>query len=154
MEQNATKAKGLIRCCDTFGVDCINGKNIYENKFKKQLEVKIAEFQYKVLQDIIPTGYNLFRWKKIDLQICIYCNSEVHDCKHLLFECKHIKTIWDIFKAVTKHDISWKDIILGIDGDTCMNCVISLISYIIYKKYIKDREQKHVRTSITYYVKS
>ena len=44
-----------------------------------QLEIKIAEFNYKLMNKILPTVYNLFKWKKAPDGSCIYCREKCHD---------------------------------------------------------------------------
>ena len=72
LKQKAKNAKAIKRWCDFFALD-INWSSVTCNKIKNQFEVKIGEFNYKLINDILPTGSNLMRWKKIDDPTCIYC---------------------------------------------------------------------------------
>ena len=111
---------------------------VWKNKMKNQLEMKILEFNYKMLNFILPTRENLFKWKKIDDSLCFYCDNSTHNLKHLLWECKTIDSVWEIIGLVLSIDITWECIILGINHQSIYNSVISLICYVIYKKYITD----------------
>ena len=52
-------------------------------------------------------------------------------------------------------DLDWKTILLGIDNEYTINCIISLICYIIYKKYIREKDQDiHCHTDIYTYVRN
>ena len=66
---------------------------IYDNKLKNQIDMKILEFNYKVLNDILPTKYNLFKWKISLNSDCIYCGN-IQDISHLLFYCRAPSNIW------------------------------------------------------------
>jgi tRNA U34 2-thiouridine synthase MnmA/TrmU len=63
-------------------------------KIKNQLEVKIAEFNFKLLHKILATNENLFKWQKTHSPNCIYCNNVIHMDKHLLWDCPNTNASW------------------------------------------------------------
>ena len=71
---------------------------------------------------------------------CIYCTHAIHDLKHMLWECKSLNDIWKLIQGIINVTIYWKTVPLGINNEPNMNSIISLICYIIYKKYLSDRD--------------
>ncbi len=123
-------------------IDCVE---IYRNKLKAQPEMKIAEFNYKLVNGILATGKNLYIWKKIDSDICFYCHNGVHNIKHLLMECKYVGLIWHNIGHIFNKIIVWQDIVLGLTNSKEQNIIISLITYLIYKKCLIDRDTVNTR---------
>ena len=118
----------------------INWSNIYCFKLKIIHEAKIREFNYKILLNILATNDNLYRWKIINSKYCIYCKGTViHNEKHLLWECAHLKSIWQmVFNALHVTE-SWKNVIFGIPNKYVENIIISILAYLIYKKFQIDK---------------
>jgi len=133
------KAKAIKQWCDYFECNA-NWHNVYVNKYKNQFEVKIIEFNFKMINDILPTKLNLMRWRKVEDSNCIYCNAKVHDIKHMLWDCYNINLLWQTIANIFNLQVEWKHIILGLENDMIFNSIISLICYIIYKKYLVDKD--------------
>ena len=106
-----------------------------------QLEPKIREFNYKILNKILATNKNLYTWKISDSCNCIYCRPHVtaHTDKHLLWDCPHIQEVWVNFSHVFDTDINWSVIVKGVKGNHYINQLLSLLMYVIYKKFQKER---------------
>ncbi len=111
---------------------------IYQNKLKNQLDMKILEFNFKVLNDILATKSNLFKWKISPNADCIYCGN-IEDISHLLFYCRQPRNIWTRVSAFFSFQITLKEIIFGVSNENEVNTVISYICYAIYKKYLIDK---------------
>ena len=142
LKQHVQTTHLLRKFSDIFEMDANDiGKSFCKNKLKDQLEMKITEFNYKLFHNIIPTGANLLKWKKADTSKCIYCDHDPHNIQHMIFDCPHISNIWTLLNNVLQKDISWTHIIIGCDGETHVNKIISLISFIIYKKYLLDKDK-------------
>ena len=141
LKQKAVKAQVIKKWSASLGSD-IKWGVVYEMKIKNQLEIKIADFNYKLLNNILPTGCNLHRWKKRESTSCIYCNEELHDSRHLLFECPHVSTLWQNISNVLVVNITWLTLALGIHENRNYNIVLSLLCYIIYKKYLLDKQNE------------
>ena len=113
--------------------------SIYNRKVKQFPVRKIAEFNYKILQNILYTGYKINKWNKKVSAYC-YC-GELETPKHLLFECNKIKCIWNILSGLLKTNVTLKNIVIGCDeyNSTArfINVCISIISYIIYCTWVK-----------------
>ena len=68
--------------------------------FRKTLEPKLREFQFKTLNRIVFTNEKLFRFGMADSPSCAFCQTEVESIEHLLFSCKVSSSFW-------KHVLSW-----------------------------------------------
>jgi hypothetical protein len=124
----------------------ITFNNIYMRKIKQIKDFKIAEFNYKILHNILPCKANLKRWKICDNDRCNYCN-EIQDIPHLLYNCKYSAEIWRLVERPLNTVITIGDVILGTDSKDDVNFVISVIAYIIYKHWLKCNANNHNTTS-------
>ena len=138
LKQKAVTAKAIKHWTDYFETD-VEWYQVYCNKLKSQLETKIAEFNYKLINGILPTGNNLFKWKRAHDTCCIYCHTLYHDAKHLLFECMHLSNIWDNVSTTINDDVTWHTVVLGNDEKQYVNLIVSLLCFIIYKMFLIDR---------------
>lgn len=70
----------------------------YLNAFKSINQVSICtkfrDFQYRLIVGAIITNRKLFLWKKIDSQMCTFCNQFIEDEIHLFCECPLTQNIW------------------------------------------------------------
>ena len=80
-------------------------KNIYHHKIKLALDKNIAEFNYKLLQNMLCCRKQLFKWKKESTENCIHCN-ETEDIQHLIFSCKNVKNIWIVLGLTLQINIT------------------------------------------------
>ncbi len=71
-----------------------NWKDIYNRKIWGIHDKKLAEFNYKVLCNILCTRSRVFKWNKDLDDKCPYCN-EVQNVKHLFFECRRVNSWGD-----------------------------------------------------------
>ena len=119
------------------------------------METKIAEFNYKLLNNILATNYNLFKWGKSPTAGCIYCRYASHDAKHLLWLCPSTQMMWQKISTILGEDFCWKSIIKGLNGQHTVNIVVSLVSYIIYKKFQVEKDTPQVQLQdVTEYAKT
>ena len=95
------------------------------------------------MNNILPTGTNLMRWKKADNAFCIYCNINNHSTKHLLWDCKHLQQLWELIETSLDVELTYQSIILGIPDKKNANTILSLLCFLIYKKYLGDRQNTH-----------
>ena len=116
--------------------------NIYHRKIKNIHCDKIAEFNYKLLQNLVITGYTLSKWKKNISPLCIYC-QENDTPEHMIFSCSRIQNIWNTISLILEVKIKWKHIVLGLAEDVpnsrniARNNLISIIAYSIYCSWVK-----------------
>ncbi len=120
----------------------IDWSSTYNKKIKNIPDKKISEFNYKILNNLLPCQKHLFQWKLSKDPFCMYCN-EIQDVKHLLFDCKIIDDIWKIIGQINDINILWKDIVLGNNFCTEINVLVSTIAFCIYKRWLIDSDTKH-----------
>ena len=122
----------------------ISFSKFYENKLQCNFELKISEFNYKLINFIIPTAYNLYKWKIKESELCFYCKNDVQNEHHMFYECASLEHLWNKIGTVFKVNIMWYTIITGINLRQVENKVVSLVCYIIYKKYLADTNGKGI----------
>lgn len=110
----------------------------YELKLKHLHIAKIKEFMYKIINNICPCMENLYKWGISLENTCIYCLKNVHNIKHMLFECDFVKMVWRKIEKILSINITYELLILGKSESILLNNVMSIILYIIYKKFIED----------------
>ena len=114
-------------------------KNVYQQKVVNLKVPKLCEFNYKILQNILPCGRTLYKWKKIKCDKCEYCGKE-ESIEHMLYGCERIKLIWKRISDIINVNISWKQIVCGFPNVTnsskinAINYVLSIVAYIIFKQ--------------------
>ena len=112
--------------------------NIYKQKIISVNVVKIAEFNFKVLHNIIPCGKILNKWQGHISDKCESCN-QIETTEHMLYSCNKITSIWEKVSLVLKMNIKWKNIVCGLPSsenskNVCfLNFVISIVAYSIFK---------------------
>ena len=121
-------------------------RKAYYNKVFILVDKKIAEFNFKVLQNILPCNSNLVKWRKAQSRLCRICNVD-ENLMHMLFSCKFANGIWRDFMEKTGVDLSLKDIVLGTDSKL-LNSVISIISYSIFKQWTQEAFHNVLRNDI------
>ena len=96
----------------------------YVCKVKQLKDKKLAETNFKILNNILPCNRNLFKWGKSDTNLCLFCQEE-ESMSHLLYDCIYAQKIWKLVNDVfhLRHAISPDDVIFGVDLDLSMNYV-------------------------------
>ena len=107
---------------------------IFKQKLVNIFDLKIKEFNFKVLHGILSCESNLKIWKLQDNDNCIVCKG-THSILHMLYECPIANDVWLIFQAFFKFKITQNAIICGVK-DKISNFLISLISFCLYKYWI------------------
>ena len=65
---------------------------IYMTNFK-ELMLKLSQFKYKILHNILLCGKLEAQWNKNIPPYCDFC-KETEDMQHILYFCRRIKSIW------------------------------------------------------------
>ena len=92
-----------------------NEEDIYNSVFtKKNLnlkqEIKLREFNFKMLHGILACNRNLKKWRiRLDDK-CDACELP-QTIEHLLFECRYVKPLWDVIEKNIGTWISFKQIL-------------------------------------------
>ena len=97
-------------------------------------DLKIKEFNFKVLHGILSCESNLKIWKLQDNGNGIVCKGK-HLILHMLYECPIANDVWLIIQSFHKFKITRNAIICGVK-DKISNFFISLISFFLYKYWI------------------
>ena len=114
-------------------------------------ENKIVEFNYKLLHNLIPHKYNLYKWKLSNDPLCSF-DGELHDSIHLFVNCKQTKLFWlrfsDIVQILYKVVFSFNSSVL-IEGyrledkrSRSLNFLIIYAKYAIYSTFIQAENSK------------
>ena len=120
---------------------------VYLRKVKQIPCKRIAEFNFKLLQNLLITGYILSKWNKNISPVCVFCN-EIDTPEHQLFICNRVEGIWKDIGSALKMKLSYKHIILGLDQEnvhfvnSARNTIISIVAYAIYCTWVKCEDSK------------
>ena len=140
VKKKVVKNSAVTKWSRIFGDEC-KCEDFYLNKIKVIQEVKLSEFNYKLFTNILATGANLYKWNKMNRCDCIYCGTTPYESKHLIMECPHTQDLWSMISNMINIQISWREIIIGMNNKPAENYLISFVCYIIYKKFLVDKEK-------------
>ena len=122
-----------------FNTENMDFKQIYRRKISNIFEHKIAEFNYKLLHDIIACKHKLKTWKILNDDKCDICN-ESETAIHMLYECPYARSIWRLLENTINENINLWHVVTG-HPTKCINFLISLTAYLIYKEALINRDQ-------------
>ena len=78
---------------------------------------------------------------------CVFCN-DLNTAKHLLFDCRKVKVIWQKIGDVMKLDIKWKHILLGFSIENKIgkirNIIITIICKAIHSNWSRHCENNRI----------
>ena len=125
-----------------FNIDRANfdWESVYNQKIVNCKNIKLAEFNYKLLNNILPCGLYVHRFDKKVSEKCFYC-KQIQDSYHMLHGCDFVQTVWKKIGKIMKLDIKWKHIVIGYAKyeDTTVskhvNFILTNVAYIIFKLY-------------------
>ena len=115
--------------------ESIEEKCVFQSKLINQNENKLKEFNYKLINGILPCNVNLMRWRKLNTGKCDVCD-ESQTIEHLLFDCKYVKGHWKYVEQALNVRLSFCNIICGIQTDSISNNTITLAAFLIYKEWL------------------
>lgn len=124
--------------------------NIYANKIKYMYNKRLCEFNYNLFNNILSCNSFLYKCKLRPNSKYDFCDSDLEDIKHLLFECNNVKCMWECLSSVLKYSIQWKHIVLGFYLETntkvsFYNTIMSYSAYKIYKSKMRCRIQNNIQ---------
>ncbi len=123
----------------------IEWHTVYKTKIWDLTDKKLAEFNYKVISNILYTRAKLSKFKNNITEECPHCN-EPQNTRHLIFDCQRVSNLWAIVGGILKLDIQYKHLIIGDMGKgeylKNRNLVINYIMYAIYKFWIMAENKK------------
>ena len=120
-----------------FDIDVGSFDNIYTRKVKRIKDKNMSEFNFKILNNILPCNMNLLKWKRKDSDLCSLCNVP-EDIPHMLYYCKYARSIWDAINAKANFMIQASDVILGCNLNDLEVSIVTFISYFLYKMWLKN----------------
>ena len=107
---------------------------IYEQKLCFKGFNDLSIFNFKILNNILPCGKSLHRWKTNISKNCDMC-KEVESIKHMLYECSHVSQIWLKISNILDFNVKWKTIVCGYieytvtDKIFAHNFILSIIAF-------------------------
>ena len=125
----------------------------------------LSIFNFKILNNILPCGKSLHRWKTNTSENCDIC-KEVESIKHMLYECSHVSQIWLKISNILDFNVKWKTIVCGYieytvtDKIFAHNFILSIIAFAIFKEnsnckfYKKVLRTENIIASIKKYLSS
>jgi hypothetical protein len=128
-------------------------RSIYLNGIHQLPSTKLVEFGYKMIHGLLVSRVILYKWKRTDSEMCIYCN-EKEDVKHMYFDCRQIQKIWNNVGNILKVDVKWKHVVFGFTQDITIhrvrNLLFKVILYAIFKLWLSnlDNMQRNIPYSV------
>lgn len=116
-------------------------KQVFTNKLEVVKENKLKEFNYKILNKIIPCGQLLSKWVPNISNMCDECNS-LETQEHVIIFCPKTLEIWKEIDILIDENINAGKIIFGMDKAT-VNNLISQISYSIHKYWLIRKSENN-----------
>jgi len=107
---------------------------IYREKIQMIKEIKLREFNFKILHGILACNLNLWQWKIKPSNLCDLCDK-IQSIEHLLFDCIYVKPLWERVEQIYNVTIDY-NVILGIRSNHDINCIVTMMSYFIYKEWL------------------
>ena len=134
---------------------------VFDFKLSRLKLNKIRQFNFKVINNILPFKDNLMKWKILANAQCKSCN-ENESLMHNLLYCSKVRSIWAriselIFECSGQNLIIDDSIIIvGYDVSNSeysfINLIINFMEYAIYKVYIME-EYRNKHFTATFIVK-
>jgi exonuclease III len=97
-------------------------------------EIKLKEFNFKMLHGILSCMANLKRWRIRDTDMCDVCGI-TQTIKHLIFDCRYVQPLWAKINNTFNINVTFEKI-LGSDKLFAYNSVLTLMSFLIYKEWV------------------
>ena len=72
----------------------LNPSAVYDLPFKITIEIKLRSFQFKLIQNIIPTNQHLWKMNIKASPQCEECNFPTETMTHKFYECPPVKLFW------------------------------------------------------------
>ena len=79
---------------------------VFHKKNVLEKEIKLKEFNFKMLHGILSCTKNLKQWRIKTDDDCDVC-KEQQTIKHLLWDCLYVKPLWEIVGDVCGFEISF-----------------------------------------------
>jgi hypothetical protein len=113
---------------------------IYSTPFQLTRNSKVLMVQYKLIHRILAVNHNLKKWKRIDSDICDFCN-EIDTIDHFIYHCETSSKLWQSILLWWKNSFEFSipitalEIIFGIPNENNDHEINLLNTIILYGKY-------------------
>ena len=115
-------------------------------------EVKLKDFNFKLLHGILPCNKNLKKWKLRRDDKCDVCSMSQY-IEHLLLECRYVKPLWRLIERHLDLNIGYKQI-FGLDKLFKEDAVVTLMCFLIYKECLLlslENKKRNTSINLSYY---
>ena len=114
----------------------LDWKRIYSNAFRCAIDTKTREFQYKILNRILPLNDFLFKIGKSNSPLCSFCQSSEENMSHFFFHCPLVANFWQSVKHLLGgYELIEREVIPGIT-DTVENVFLKNHLILLGKQHI------------------
>ena len=122
--------------------------NIFTISRSCTTEIKLQNFQFKFLHQILPNNMILFKMGKRETNTCIFCNTAVDNLEHMFWSCNKIqiflkRTEFYLQKKLGEHfTINKKQLFLGYlgkDNFELINHLYLLLKFYIFTCFVTER---------------
>ncbi len=119
----------------------IDWRNIYNRAQRMSVNVKTREFQYKFLNDLLPTNYWLHKWKIRENNTCTFCETQVETLEHLFYDCVYVRRLWksvQLWYSNIEHLVFDKEIVfLGSESPLLHTVIMTAKQYVFSCKCLE-----------------
>nr|XP_039247864.1 uncharacterized protein LOC120325769 [Styela clava] len=130
----------------------------YEKVFYCTIESRLRSFHVKFALRAVPTNDLLFRINKTSSPKCTFCERNVETVLHLFYFCEFVQQFWEIVNAWLTVEyglnlnLTYREILMGVEQNQGINCVLLSARYYIYK--CKLRNERPQFDQFLYMIKS
>ena len=100
----------------------------FQEKLCNEKEIKLKEFNFKIMHNILPCNYKLYKWKKIDNYNCDVCGIK-QDIEHLLYDCEYVKPLWVLLENAFNVKLCYSVILCGMIDNSIVNRLTTLLAF-------------------------
>ena len=113
--------------------------------FKSTLDSKLRWFQFRIINNILPTNDWLYRINLKDNDECVFCHREKETILHIFANCEEVNLLWhsvqdyfDILPDLTPFIKMYGFINTEADNFVIINQIILIVKYYVYKCKISE----------------
>lgn len=121
----------------------VNTQSLGQNDGREHLiplqstrEVKLRDFQYKLINNIISTRSKLYKYGHATSELCLYCEGIGEKIKdntiHAFYQCPAAQSTWQNFKAVCESNLGYNFEMNEV------NCIIGISDFTMKAKIVNE----------------
>ena len=125
--------------------------NVWTKRVMLQKNKTLADFHFKLLHKILPSGENLFKWKMLNSSKCRFGCDTIETYEHMLVNCPKLQDTYSKITRMLKelhYEIlfTYKLLIFGYKisypAYDDINMMLSHIFYAVYKNWLENDDKK------------